>query len=83
MWIEPFTMMIRDLDEEEAGMLDREIRKLVDKGEISEDLRMAYDIWALECAFDDRQKLLVMTTVFPQYVLMSLVDFYRNKGEER
>ena len=67
------TQLIEYLTEAEAQELQIEIEALVLRGIISERLREIFEVWRIELGYDDRQGLLLMSTAFPQRVLISLL----------
>lgn len=68
------TMLIEDFGDIDQRSLYRDITLLVSKGEVTDLVRKVVEEWRVACGLDDRQWLFVLTTLFPQKVLISLIE---------
>lgn len=73
MRVNPDNMLFEDMSSEEAGALYAAMEALVLKGTITPECHVLFETWRLACGFDDRQGLLVMSTVLPQRGLLSVL----------
>ena len=60
--------------QEQFQELGQAVEKLVVLGEITPEIQDYFEFWRTELGYDDRQGLLLMSTAFPQRVLLSLVN---------
>ena len=68
------TQTFFDFDYNEAIRLRVDLEKLILKGEITSQLRDEFfEPWRIGLGYDDRQGLLLMSTAFPQRMLLSLL----------
>lgn len=70
------TLMFEDITAQEALSLREAIVPLILNGTISEQARIYFEHWRTELGYDDRQGLLLMSTAFPQRVLLSLLQYH-------
>lgn len=70
--VDPTNLLFTDLDAYEAELLKEEVSDLVLNG-TSVWKTKAFSHWLTAGGFDERQALLVMTTVYPAKALLSLV----------
>ncbi len=80
--VDPKTMLFTELDETEATELLEGCEALVLTGDLPQACRETYfEPWCKQCGFEDRQSLMVLSTVFPARALLSLVRFLRQRSE--
>lgn len=72
MKVDKITMLITDFENIDTEKLLDDVDKLVFSGEITHFLRGVFEVWRNQCDLDDRQGLLVISTVFPLRIYMSI-----------
>lgn len=72
MRINPSTMLFEDFTLEESQELYKVARELVFDGKVPYPHPEWLTEWFKVCGFDERQALLVITTVLPQRILFSV-----------
>jgi len=79
MFVNPNTMLFEGLKTETAEELFSLCESIVMKGKVPPPgENAAFEMWMETCNMDQRQRLLTMSTVFPQRVLLSLTRYYRS-----
>jgi len=73
MQIDPTTLLFHDLSDQEADELRTFGEALLFKGEILNPHPHAVKMWFEVGKFDDRQQLMVMSTVLPGRIFYSLL----------
>ena len=79
MKVNPTTMLITDFGNINKNDLYIGIKSFIMKGYISDIVGTVLEDWSSQCKLDARQKLLTMSTVFPNMVLLSLTEYWRTK----
>lgn len=75
MKVDKDTMLFNDLTTEEAYELGELAHNIIMNGE-SATTHSFFKIWCEECEINEKQKLLVMATAFPQRALLSVLRFF-------
>lgn len=68
------TMLIDDFEDVNKDELVFMLKKMIIKGKIDEELWAIFDEWRIACGLDNKQRLLLMSTAFPQRMLLSLIN---------
>ena len=74
MKINTTTMLIEDFGDIDQWSLYKDIVLLTTKGDITDLVRVVVEEWRVACGLDDRQWLFTLTTLFPQKILISLIE---------
>lgn len=77
MLVNPTTMLVEDFGDIDKKQLYQDIKLLTTEGTITDLIRKVSEEWRVGCELDERQWLLVLSTVFPQKVLISLIEDYQ------
>ena len=68
------TMLVEDFEDTNKDELQFLLKKMIVRGKIDEELWIIFDEWKNACGIDDRQRLLLVSTTFPQKMLLSLLE---------
>ena len=82
MQIDTKSMLFVDLTDEEAAELTAFAEGVVLHGSIPHPQPEWVDQWMTAFGYDERQRLLVISTAFPQRVLLSVLRHRSQKGVE-
>ena len=82
MRVNPVTQTFIEMSQSDYIALRQEIELLVVHGTITERIRVFFEFWRVALGYDDRQGLLLMSTAFPQRVLLSLLHHKESADSE-
>jgi len=68
------TMLVKDFEGTNKDELQFLLKKMIVGGKIDEELWPIFDEWRNACGIDDRQRLILISTAFPQKMLLSLLE---------
>ncbi len=74
MRINSVTRLVEDFELINKQELYENVKNLMQKGVISDYIKSVYEEWRLHCGLTDTQFLLCISTVFPQKILLSLIE---------
>ena len=80
MRIDPVTLLWEDLSPEDVEEMFVVFEDLILKGDIPHPKPKWWTDWYEIAGFDDRQQLMVMSTVIPSRLGLSLTNYYRSNG---
>lgn len=75
MYVDPKTMLIYDFGNIDQKRLYSDILILTLDGIITDLVREVSRDWSEQCGLDDRQWLMVLSTLFPQKLLISIIEY--------
>lgn len=77
MHVDPTTLLFKELASDEKEEIYRATKELVLKGVVPHPYPKWLEKWMQVGKFDERQRLLVLSTVFPARALLSLLESER------
>lgn len=77
MKVDNSTLIITDFGDIDLERLYNDTKNMIFRGVISDSIRSIFNDWMNQCGFDERQQLLVLSTVFPARVFLSLIEHWK------
>jgi len=74
MRVNPKTLLFESISPDERAEMLAVTKKLVLEGEVPHPYPNWVKLWMATAQYDERQQLLVLSTAFPQRVLLSLIE---------
>lgn len=76
MRIDQSTMLFVDLTQDDAVAMQAFAERIILRGNIPHPLPQYFHDWMKAFEYDERQGLIMLSTAFPQRVLLSVVRYY-------